>query len=86
MKDLIDAVMKWLEASTQAAESQIKYNDEWSLSKETEVEMEDREDWANKFQDEWEGVSPTGSLGPVKRVDVGALNDVQYGARPNLMQ
>tara|TARA_B100000029_G_C16945470_1_gene730453 strand:- start:363 stop:548 length:186 start_codon:yes stop_codon:yes gene_type:complete len=54
MKELFDAVMKWLEASTQAAESQIKYNDEWSLSKETEVEMEDREDWSNKFQDEWE--------------------------------
>ena len=54
MNELFDAVMKWLEASTQAAESQIKYNDEWSLSKETEVEMEDREDWSNKFQDEWE--------------------------------
>ena len=54
MKELFDAVMKWLEAQTKAAESQIKYNDEWSLSKETEVEMEDREDWSNKFQDEWE--------------------------------
>ena len=54
MKELFDAVMKWLEASTQAAESQIKYNDEWRLSKEAEVEMEDREDWSNKFQDEWE--------------------------------
>ena len=54
MKDLIDAVMKWLDVSTKAAESQIKYNGEWSLSKETEVEMEDREDWSNKFQDEWE--------------------------------
>ena len=54
MKDLIDAVMKWLDVSTKAAESQIKYNGEWSLSKENEVEMEDREDWSNKFQDEWE--------------------------------
>jgi hypothetical protein len=54
MKDLYDAVMKWLDASTKSAESQIKYNDEWSLSKETEVEMDDQEDWSNKFQDEWE--------------------------------
>ena len=54
VKDLYDAVMKWLEVSTKSAESQIKYNDEWSLSKEVEVEMESSEDWSDKFQTEWE--------------------------------
>ena len=54
VKDLYDAVMKWLEVSTKSAESQIKYNDEWSLSKEVEVEMESSEVWSDKFQTEWE--------------------------------
>ena len=54
IKDLYDAVMKWLETSTKSAQSQIKYNDEWSLSKEVEVEMESSEDWSDKFQTEWE--------------------------------
>ena len=54
MQELYDAVMKWLDVSTKAAQSQIKYNDEWSLSKDNEVEMEDRDDWSDKFQDKWE--------------------------------
>jgi hypothetical protein len=54
MQDLYVAVMKWLDVTTKAAKSQMKYNDEWSLSKDTEVEMEDRDDWSNKFQNKWE--------------------------------
>ena len=56
MKNLYDAMMKWLEASTEAADSQTKYN-EWMEDEdedEEEVKMEEREDWSNKFQDEWE--------------------------------
>ena len=54
IQDLYVAVMKWLEASTKTAESQMKYNKEWSLSTDVEVEMEDQDDWSNKFQDKWE--------------------------------
>ena len=54
MKNLYDAMMKWLEASTQAADSQTKYNEWMEDEDEDEVKMEDREDWSNKFQDEWE--------------------------------
>ena len=55
VEELYDALMKWLELSTKAAESQMKYNKEWSLSSEVEVEMEDEdcEEWSEKFQEKW---------------------------------
>lgn len=54
IQELYDALMKWLDVSAKAAESQMKYNDEWSLSHDDEAKMEDRDDWSNKFQDKWE--------------------------------